>query len=185
MDGWFAAGELHDLGSTFGSNKVVQHLFDFFHGQTEARAGFRKTQRAIHIANAIHFDDAQTSVLLVVGAQAAIVRTSVLYLAASLQRNGSRLVVPAQGCVSFRVSVNKSLERSALRAALAHEDFVIAQDDLRVDNLAAFRTDAARQFVKDVIGVLLRSWCGVSACGEINLRWVSHGRRLLIRYYLR
>src|SRR5258708_40302211 len=131
MDGWFAAGELHDLGSTFGSNKVVRHRFDFFHGQTEARAGFRKTQRAIHIANAIHFDDAQTSVLLVIGAQAAIVRTSVLYLAASLQRNGSWLVVPPQGCVSFRVSVNKSLERSALRAALAHENLVVPQNYLR------------------------------------------------------
>jgi len=48
------------------SNEVVQHLFDFFHGEVEARSCVGKTERAIHVANAIYLDDSEASVLLVV-----------------------------------------------------------------------------------------------------------------------
>ena len=81
MDGGLAAGELHHFGVPFGTDKVVQHRFDFFQRQTEAGTRIGKAERAVHVAGAVDLDDAQAGVLLMVGAQAAIVRTAVFDLA--------------------------------------------------------------------------------------------------------
>ena len=48
--------------------------------------------------------------LLVVGTEAAVVRTAVLDLGAEGQRNGARLVVLAVGDVGLRVAVDERLE---------------------------------------------------------------------------
>ncbi len=78
VDGRFTAGELNDFRSALRSNEVVQHLFNFFHGEVEAWPGFGKTEWAIHVADAVHFDDAQAGVLLVVGAEAAVIGAAIL-----------------------------------------------------------------------------------------------------------
>ena len=89
--------------------------------------------------------------LLVVGAEAAVVGTAVVDFGAVGQRNGARFVVFAECRVGFRVGVNKCLERSALRAALAHVNLVIAQKNLSVDDSSALRANAASQFIENVI----------------------------------
>ncbi len=173
---WFTARELNDFRRALRSNEVVQHLFNFFHGEVEAWPSFGKTERAIHVADAVHFDDAEAGVLLVVGAQAAVVRTTIVNFGAIGQRNGAGFVVFAKGRVRFRVGVNKRLERSALRAALAHVNLVVAQNDLCVDDFSAVRANAASQLVEDTIGIFLGEGRGVHARGLVKLRCVFHWR---------
>ena len=93
------------------------------------------------------------------------------------QRNGARFVVLTERGVGPSVAVNEGLEGAALRAALAHEDLVVAQNDLRVDDLATVGADAASEFVEDVVGVLFR--VGLRTLRQLlsDLRWVSHWNR--------
>src|SRR5260370_33270281 len=76
MDCGFASRELNDLGSAFGAHEVIEHLFDFFHGETEARTSVGKTKRAVHVAGTVHFNDAKAAVLRMIDAQSAVMRTS-------------------------------------------------------------------------------------------------------------
>ena len=99
--------------------------------------------------------------LLVVRTKTAIVGTAVVDFGAVRQGNGSRLVEFAKCCVGFRVRVNKCFERSALRAALAHVNLVVAENDLRIDDSSAFGADASSQFVEDVIGILFAGRNGI------------------------
>ena len=92
-------------------------------------------------------------VLLVIGAQAAIVRAAVHDLRRVLQRDCTRLIEPGLARVGFRVPVDERLELAMLRAALAHVHLAISQQDLGVHNPAAGGANATRQFVEDVIGV--------------------------------
>src|SRR5216683_5965279 len=105
--------------------------------------------------------------LLVVRAEAAVVGTAIEDFGAVGQRNGAGFVVFAECRVGFRIGVNECLERPALRTALAHVNLVVAQNYLCIDDLTTVRADAACEFVKDVVGVLLDSRCSVSACGWV------------------
>jgi len=64
----------------------------------------------IHVADAVHLDDAEACMLLVVGAEAAVVGTAVVDFGAVGQRNGARFVVFAECRVGLRVGVNKCLD---------------------------------------------------------------------------
>jgi hypothetical protein len=69
------------------------------------------------------------------------------------QRNRAGLVVRRKRRVGLRVGVDERHELPAVGAALAHIDFVVAQQNLGVDHLAAMGADAARQLMEDVIGI--------------------------------
>src|SRR5258708_17447391 len=153
MDGWFAARELNDFRSALRSDEVVEHLLDFFHREVEARTGFGEAERTIHITHTVHLDDAEARVLLVVRAKAAVIGTAIVDFGAVGQRNGTGFVVFAECRIRFRVGVNECFERSALRAALAHVNLIVAQKDLSIDDSSAVRTNAASQFIEDVIGI--------------------------------
>src|SRR5574341_327359 len=56
------------------------------------KPGLGEAQRAVHVAGAVHFDDAETRVLLVVGAQATVVRAAVGNVSRESQGEGARLV---------------------------------------------------------------------------------------------
>src|SRR5215510_3815166 len=88
-------------------------------------------------------------------AEAAIVRAAVANLGPARQWDGARFVVFAERDVSRRVAINQSLKRTTLPAVLSHINFVVAQNDLRVDDFTANGADAASQFVEDEIGVFL------------------------------
>src|SRR5260370_10415495 len=136
MDGWFAARGLNDFRSALRSDEVVEHLFDFFHREVEARTGFGEAERTIHITHAVHLDDAEARVLLVVRAKAAVVGTAIVDFGAVRQRNGAGFVVLPECRAIFRVTVNIRLEWSAFRAALAHVNFVVSHTDLCIYDLA-------------------------------------------------
>ena len=127
MDGGLAAGELHHFRVTFGAHKIVQDRLHFFQGQAEARPRIGKAKWAIHIAGAVDFNDAKTGVLLMIGAQAAIVGTAIFDLRAIGKRDRARFVELAELRVCLRIPIHQRLEGAAVRAALGHVDFVVAQ----------------------------------------------------------
>ena len=73
-------------------DEVVEHLFHFFQRQAEAGSRFGEAQRTLHVAGAVDLDDAEAGVLLVVRAEAAIVRAAVLDFGGEGERNGAGLV---------------------------------------------------------------------------------------------
>jgi len=68
MDRRLAAGELDDFRRALGPDEVIQHGFDFLECQAEARSCRRETQGTVHVADAVDLNDAETRVLLVIGA---------------------------------------------------------------------------------------------------------------------
>jgi hypothetical protein len=73
MDRRLAAGELDHLRIAFSRNEVIENIFDLFQSEIEAWSRIGKAKRTRHIARAVDFDDAQAGVLLMIGAQPAIV----------------------------------------------------------------------------------------------------------------
>ena len=100
-------------------------------------------------------------------------RATVLDLRAVSERNCSGLVELAEVCISLRVSIDKGLERAAIGASLGHVHLVVAQQNLRVNHLPAYRTDAAREFVEDVVRVLLQYRTGRSCCVARSIQSVQ------------
>jgi hypothetical protein len=153
VDRRLAAGKLDDFWRAFGPDEIVEHRLDFLERQAEAWAGRRKTQRAIHVAHAVDLDDPEARVLLMVGAEAAVVRASVLGLGAEGQRDRSRLVVLAVRHVRLGVPIDQRFKRPASGTPFPHVDLVVTEDHLTVDDAPAIRADASRQLVEDVVGV--------------------------------
>ena len=48
---------------------------------------------------------------------------------------------------------------AVVRAALAHVDFIVTQEDLAIDDAAAGGADGAGEFVEDVVSVLSLGFC--------------------------
>src|SRR5579885_401509 len=78
VDRWLPTGKLHHFGIAFGLHQMVKDALNLFQRQVKARPGVGKAERAIHIAGAVDLNDAQTGVLLMIGAEAAIVGTAML-----------------------------------------------------------------------------------------------------------
>ncbi len=155
MDGWLSARKLNYLGVPLGTNKVVEHCLDLFHRKAEAGPRIGKAERTIHVAGAVHLNNAQAGVLLMVGAQSAVVRASILDFGPESQRDRPRLVEPGKIGICLCVAVDKRFERPTLGAALGHVDLVVAQQDLCIDHFAAIWTNTPRELVEDVICVFL------------------------------
>jgi hypothetical protein len=149
---------LDDLGESLGGDQVIQDRLHLFQGEIEAGSSVGVTEGAVHVAGAVHLDDAHAGVLLVIGAQPAIVRAAVHNLRRVLQRDGARLVESGLAGIGFRVAIDERFEAAVLRAAFAHIYLAVPQQDLGVDDPAADGANAARQLVEDVIGVNL--FCG-------------------------
>src|SRR5262249_31559829 len=106
-----------------------------------------------HVAGTIYLDDAETGVLLVLGAKAAIMWAAVLGLRAECQRNCAGLVVSRERDIGICIAVHERHERPAPRAAFAHIDFVVAQKDFGIDDAPALRTNAPGQFVEHIVRI--------------------------------
>jgi hypothetical protein len=126
VDGRLATGKLHQLRIAFRSDEAIENVFDFFQRQMEARAGLGEAERTRHVAGAVDLNDAETGVLLVIGAQAAIVRAAVFDLSGKLQRYCAGLVELRGVGVLLGVAIDQCFEGSVIGAPLAHEDFVVA-----------------------------------------------------------
>src|SRR5262249_34127510 len=106
VDRGLAAGELDDLGVALGAHEVVEDAFHFLERQIVPRAGVGEAERAIHVAGAVDLDDADTGVLLVFGAEAAVVGAAVLDRRRELERDRPGLVVFGGAGVSAGVTVD-------------------------------------------------------------------------------
>jgi len=103
------------------------------------------------IAGVADFDEGETTVLLVVGAEAAIVGTAIFYggvvdhgLLGCLDEDfaGAAVVVD--------VVCDEDAGVAVLGAALEHPDFVVFEDDFGVDAAVADGTDGDGDVVKEV-----------------------------------
>jgi hypothetical protein len=112
-----------------------------------------KTQRAVHIARAVHLDDAEAGVLLVVGTEAAVIGTAVLDWGSETERDRARLVELRLRGVGRGIAIDKRPDWPMVGAALAHVDLAVPQQDLGVNYPPAGRADAARQFIENLIGI--------------------------------
>ena len=89
------------------------------------------------------------------GGAAAIMGAAFFDFRTVSKRNRSRLVELAETRVGFGVPVNQSFKGATVGTSLRHEHFVIAEQDLRVNHSLAIRANTAREFIKDVVSVLL------------------------------
>ena len=153
MNGRLAARKLHYFRIAFGRDQMIENLFDFFQREVEARARFRETERTVHVARAVHLDDAQTCVLLMVRAESTIERAAAISYRRKLKRYGARFVEFRGIGIHACVAVHERFERPVLRAALPHIDLVVADQDLCVDDGSADGTYAPGKLVENIIGV--------------------------------
>ena len=116
---------------------------------------FGEAKRASHVAGAVDLDDAETSMLLMVRTEAAIMRAPFFDLRSVRERDRARLVELAEGGIGFRVPIDQSFEGSTVGTALGHEHFVISEQDFGVDYFLAVGADTAGEFVEDIIGIFL------------------------------
>jgi hypothetical protein len=103
------------------------------------------------VAGVADFDEGETTVLLVVGAEAAVIRAAIFYggvvdhgLLGGLDEDfaGAAVVVDVVGYEDAGVAV--------LRAAFEHPDFVVFEDDFGVDAAVADGADGDGYVVKEV-----------------------------------
>jgi hypothetical protein len=94
--------------------------------------------------------------LQVIFTQAAIFRTAVLDFGRKPVRHRAGLRVRERLCVVFRVARNLDFEEAVFRTLLLHPHFVVAQDDVRVDQFLARWTDGAR--IRKECGVAVSLW---------------------------
>jgi len=86
--------------------------------KAETGASVGEAQRALHVARAVDLDDAEAGMLLVIGAQPAVVRTALLDLASKGERNGARFVELALRGVGLGIAVDQRFETAMLGARL-------------------------------------------------------------------
>ena len=92
--------------------------------------------------------------LFVLGSEAAVRGAAVLDLAAEFQRYGARLVEFDRVHLHLGVGADDADELAVGWAPFAHQDLVFFDDDLRINHRFALGTDAAGQFMENVVGVL-------------------------------
>jgi hypothetical protein len=119
--------------------------------QVIAGVGIGEAYRAAQVAAAGDLDNTDTGMLLVLGAQAAIVGAALFGGGCKVLGNSPRLVVfePVQVPVSVRE--DECLMAAVLRAMFAQIDSIVTDEHLSVYHLTTFRAQTACDLVKDVV----------------------------------
>jgi len=89
--------------------------------------------------------------LLVVWAQTAVERAPIFDFRAELKRDTSRLIVMQGTGKHLGVAVDQSLKYAVVGTVLAHKDFIVADQHLRVEQFPALRTKASREVKENEI----------------------------------
>src|SRR5262245_26111945 len=128
-----AARYLHQVGLALARDQRIDHALD--HVQREMLAArrrrIRETDRAGEIAVLVDLDQRQARMLLVVGAEPAIVRAAILGAALQRERAVARLDVVLAEPPIGRVGGDQGGVRAVAVAALLVPDFVALDRDLR------------------------------------------------------
>ncbi|MFN8557897.1 MAG: hypothetical protein U0531_11330 [Dehalococcoidia bacterium] len=77
MKRWLPAAELHHVRLTFELDEAVEHPLHLRHGERKAVLGVGEADRTVEVADAVDLNQAEAGVLLVIGAKAAVMRTTV------------------------------------------------------------------------------------------------------------
>ena len=101
VDRRFAPADLDDLGPTFGLQEPIEYLLHLDHAQVIAGASISEAGGAIQIASGGDLDQAHASMLLMLGAKAAVEGTPLFDIHRKVERDGpwpvvlERIQVPA------------------------------------------------------------------------------------------
>ena len=144
MDCWLATRKLDHFRITLRPHERIEHGLDFIRPKVVAGPSIHEAGGAGHVAACVHLDDHQAGVLLVFGAEAAIVRAAVLDFCRELKRYVAWLVITKLVQVAVGVWRDEDLEPAVVRTALAHDDLSIFEMDFGVDELFADRAHAPR-----------------------------------------
>jgi hypothetical protein len=105
---------------------MIENGLDFLQGEIKASTSVGEAKRAIHVAGAVHFNNAHAHVLFVVGTKAAVVGTAMLDFSRKLKWDGAWLVKPGRVGVGLSVTIYQRLKISVVRAGFAHVDLVVS-----------------------------------------------------------
>src|SRR5215467_12859794 len=126
MNRWLSPRELDHFWIALCLYQVIQNALNFFECQVEARTSIGETERAIHITGAVHFNNAQAGVLLVIRAKATVVRTPPVYFRGIGQRDGAWLVETGSGGICLSITIDQPFKQAVFRTTLAHIHFIVA-----------------------------------------------------------
>jgi hypothetical protein len=107
--------------------------------------------------------------LLVIGAQAAVVRAAVLDGGCISEWDCPRLIDLSGRSVCLGIRVKQRFKKTMLRTAFPHKYFILPQENLGIDHAAAHWADAASKFIENIIGIPLCTDFGFHAL-------IGHGR---------
>ena len=161
MNGGFAAGNLHDVGMAFVANDGIEHFFDEREGPMLqalwATGGI--TDGATQIAGVGDFDERDAGMLLVVGAEPAIVGTTPFYGRVVDNRHFGTLDENfAAAAVIVDIIGEKDALGTVIGAALEHEDLVVLENDFAFELAETGGADGERDIVKHVGANPLGHW---------------------------
>ena len=174
VDGGLAAGDLDDVGLGFVGDDAVEHAFDLVEGFVlgAVGAGLRVADGAGEVAGVADLEEGEAGVLLVVGAEAAVVGAAVFDGGVVAVGHLGRLDEDfAAAAVVVDVVGDQDALEAVLRAALEHVDVVVFEDDLGVDAAIAGGADGDGGVVEEVgagFGWHLCSLVFLRGCGSLR-----------------
>src|SRR5215469_9624070 len=92
---------------------------------------------AVIVTRAVHLDDPQTRVLLVIGAQATIVRASMGERRGKRKRDSTGFVKLRRGRICPGIAIDQGFKLPMLRTSLPHVDLILTQEDQLVEDIAS------------------------------------------------
>ena len=153
MDRRLAAGNLHDVGMALVAHDGVEHPLDVIERPVRLAVGAarRVADRAAQVAGVADLDEREARMLLVIGAEPAVVRTAPLHRRVVVRRHLRRLDEHfAAAPVVVDVIGDEHALVSVLRAPLEHEHAVVLKHDLGVHATEARRADRHRDVVEEI-----------------------------------
>jgi len=171
----FAAGDLHDVRLLLIAHHAVEHGFYLREGAEFGAVlpASRIADGACQVAGITDLDEGETTVLLVIGAQSAVIGTAVLDgrvvdhgLLGNLDEDfpGAAVIVDVVG--------DQHALMAMLRTAFEHPDLAVFKHDLRVDAAVAGGADGDSDVVEEVGAELIGHG---PACGG----WVLRSLRIV------
>ncbi|GJM34640.1 MAG: hypothetical protein DHS20C18_36410 [Saprospiraceae bacterium] len=152
MDGGFTTADLHDIGLPFIGDDDIEHALYLFQGTVPAvgRGGGCVAGRAAQVAAVGNLDQGEAGMLLVIGTEAAIIRTAIVDFGIESSWIFGSFVVVADVFVIFHISSYQYALAAVLRAAFEHVDFIVFKNDFGFDTAQTFWAETEGEVVIDV-----------------------------------
>jgi hypothetical protein len=134
MDGGLSPADLYYIGLPFIGHDNIEHALYLFQRSVTAvmRGRHRVTGRAGKIATVCYLYYAQTAVLLMILAKAAIKRATVVGVGIVAERRFGRFIIITGILVVGDVCSDQYFFAAVLRAVFEHEHLALLEDDLGV-----------------------------------------------------